>query len=193
MLTNNNPPQQEQQQQTKKRVRDEEKMEELQNQFDCSICFEPMAAVCTLNCGCSFCYKCIHDWHNAPNQTRHCPLCKVRFDLYRTLDNKRMTSIIRTCIAAGLIEADPAAWEERVAAGIQERKNYASSLKNYFKDILNGYKRPIPAELQSAFDAERIRNLERAVNNMESDNGVNIHPRTLALARQLAADSTTSR
>ncbi len=95
------------------------------HQFDCPICYDTMASVCTLGpCGCNFCYHCIETWYCAKRKNT-CPCCNQKFELSKSVSNKRMDTVIRDFMKAMSVpKKDVDSWEDRVLVGIQRRQAY---------------------------------------------------------------------
>jgi hypothetical protein len=97
-------------------------IEGLLRQYECEICYDTLAAVCTLiPCGDCFCFPCIQGWAAKKNV---CPHCQQPFDLKSTIPNKIMDNAIRE-----IVKVDPVAlraWEQRVEEGNEARKNFSS-------------------------------------------------------------------
>ena len=95
------------------------------HQFDCPICYETMASVCTLSpCGCNFCYHCIETWYCVKRKNQ-CPCCNQKFELPKSVANKRIDTVIREFLKVISINKDEIdSWEDRVLVGIQRRQAY---------------------------------------------------------------------
>lgn len=95
------------------------------HQFDCPICYDTMASVCTLSsCGCNFCYHCIETWY-CVRRKNQCPCCNQTFELPKSVANKRMDTVIREFLKIqATTEKEIDDWEDRVVVGIQRRKAY---------------------------------------------------------------------
>ncbi len=97
-------------------------MENLLRQYECEICYDTLASVCTLiPCGDCFCFTCIQGWSAKKNI---CPHCQQPFDLNMTVPNKIMDNAIRE-----IVKTDAEAlkkWEDRVDEGNQARKLFSA-------------------------------------------------------------------
>ncbi len=95
------------------------------HQFDCPICYDTMASVCTLApCGCNFCYHCIETWY-CVKRKNICPCCNQKFELPKAVSNKRMDTVIRDFMKAMSVpKEDMDNWEDRVLVGIQRKQAY---------------------------------------------------------------------
>jgi hypothetical protein len=96
------------------------------HQFDCPICYDTMAATCTLfPCGCNFCYHCIETWYCIKKKST-CPCCNQNFALPNSAPNKRMDTTIRDFMKALQVNKETMNdWEDRVLVGIQRKQAYS--------------------------------------------------------------------
>lgn len=110
----------------------------LLSQFDCPVCYETLASVCTLQpCGCNFCFDCIYKW-NCEKNKKTCPCCNQLVALSKSSANKRLDSIIREFLKSRSLHnssfkteeeqreqiAFLEEWENRVEAGIALREKF---------------------------------------------------------------------
>lgn len=97
----------------------------LLRQYECSICFEPMAcAVSLVPCGDTFCFACIADYVEAQkDKEKKCPHCQASgVDLSRALPSRLVEDSVRKLLEQMQDATVLKDWEARVKDGVQRRK-----------------------------------------------------------------------
>lgn len=104
----------------------------LTRNYECGICFQPIAACFNLSCGCNFCFSCIYDWTrlSTSGAATLCPYCREEFSLVTSLPSKLVDNAIRDILSAGGEQGGESLeeWELRVEEGNNQRKAWIKDL-----------------------------------------------------------------